>query len=122
MIYLQLIFVRAFVYFSNFRKIHKLLKYVSKKRASNLNENNLEQMMQISKLIKKCADKLKIRNCLSISLLIFLHLKKKGFNSNFNIGVRKNNTKLESHSWVSFNDEPLLFESELNEYVLIEKI
>ena len=78
--------------------------------------------MQISRLIKKCADKLKIKNCLSISLLIFINLKKKGFNSNFNIGVRKKNMKLESHSWVSFNDKPLLFESDLNEYILIEKI
>lgn len=78
--------------------------------------------MQISRLIKKCADKLKIKNCLSISLLIFIHLKKKGFDSNFNIAVRKKNTKLESHSWVSFNDKPLLFESDLSEYILIEKI
>ena len=122
MIYLQLIFTRVLVYFFSFKNIYKFLKYTSKKRSSNLNENNLEQMMQISRLIKKCADKLKIKNCLSISLLIFIHLKKKGFDSNFNIAVRKKNTKLESHSWVSFNDKPLLFESDLNEYILIEKI
>ncbi len=95
---------------------------MSEKKTSNKGENNLEQMMKISRLVKRRADKLKIKNCLSISLLIFLLLKKKGFNPNLNIGVKKKTTILESHSWVSFNDEPLLFESELNEYALIEKI
>ena len=61
-----------------FKVIYKFLEFVKTRSLSNSN-NDFNEMCFISNKIKKCADNLKINNCLTISSLIFFRLRKEGF-------------------------------------------
>ena len=104
-----------------FRVIYKFLAFIKTRSLSN-NNDDFNEMCSVSNKIKKCADNLKIDNCLTISSLVFFRLRKEGFVLSFNIAVKKKGNKLESHCWVSSNQRPLLLEDGLDEFSLITYI
>ena len=46
-------------------------------------------------------------NCLKLSLLRFIHLRRRGFNVRFHMGVKPTAEGVTGHAWLTLNGEPL---------------
>ena len=50
---------------------------------------------------------LNMGNCLKLALLRFIHLREKGFNVRFHMGVKPAPEGVTGHAWLTLNGEPL---------------
>lgn len=94
-----LITVLAIKYFISFSY---LIKFLEKKRLSNQNSYNQNEIrLGLNSVFKK----LNINNCLTSSSVIYVMLTNNGFRSKLSIGFNEVDKDFHSHSWVEYGNK-----------------
>ncbi len=70
-----------------------------------------ERVREISNMVVYRLPHLRMGNCLKLSLLRYIHLRKLGFNPRFHMGVKPNADGVTGHAWLTLNGE-LLWEND----------
>lgn len=74
-----------------------------------------ERVRELSNMVVYGLPPLKMGNCLKLSILRYIHLRRYGFNVTFHMGVKPTNHEITGHAWLSLNGELLWEEPEFIE-------
>tara|TARA_A100001037_G_scaffold295275_1_gene314199 strand:- start:377 stop:679 length:303 start_codon:yes stop_codon:yes gene_type:complete len=93
------------------------------KRNLKSSVNDFDSALNFTSKVKRISKKFRINNCLTESLTSYLFLKEESSKIGLCIGVKKKENKLLSHSWLEFQDKPLVRDSdEIKGFYIIKKI
>jgi hypothetical protein len=66
-----------------------------------------ERIRALSEVVVYRLPYMAMGNCLKLSLLRYIQLRKRGFNARFHMGVKPSPAGVTGHAWLTLNNEPL---------------
>ena len=66
-----------------------------------------ERIRELSNMVVYGLPHMKMGNCMKLSILRYIHLRKRGFNVRFHMGIKPTSRDITGHAWLSLNDELL---------------